>query len=667
MDLKTVIYEYIKNKRINYAIMINGEWGSGKTFFVKNNIIKKYDNSLYISLYDVNSIDMLSEKIYLEILKSKAMHNFLSNIFKKLYKKLFFKILLFIPVTLFKIIFKILNFIYASFFKIIWLCTCNIVNLKFNFNISSLTKKDFYGILKTYKKIGKYILVIDDLERCGIPIEETLGFLNDFVEHNNMKCIIVANEEEINKTNMNNIELKVLTATSDKINFSNITNDKNNINNTFDTSTDKKLDYKDIKDRIEYIYNDNNKYKIIKEKLIGKEFLFIPNLDDIYDKIAFKYGDNYDFYYVLNSTKHSVLNIMEFHNFNNIRILDFYFENFFKLYCSSIQYIENCNIDKEYIYSCLSSSIINGCILLKKGIKLNLLPDNKFFDYITYEKNELFSSKIYLTFDYVNEYLIYNYIEKSNIEKTINEFANSNCDKLREDDPFNILNEYYFYSSIELEKILKKLLKNIKESKYNSLLYGLIIKKISYVETIGFKSKTIDNIVDAIKEKIIKGEKVSINEYDIIDNESASIICSRHFTKIKDELEKYKNNIYEKEVESVFESKEWGVEFYEFVKDNKNTYINNKKFFSTFNNNNIIKLLMKSNIKDVYYFKYTLDYVYSFSNLKDYYYSDLESLKEFQKSLESELQKKKITDPMLKYPFDLLIEKTNDIIKKLED
>ena len=35
MDLKDVIDDYLKNEFINYAILIKGEWGSGKIFFVK--------------------------------------------------------------------------------------------------------------------------------------------------------------------------------------------------------------------------------------------------------------------------------------------------------------------------------------------------------------------------------------------------------------------------------------------------------------------------------------------------------------------------------------------------------------------------------------------------------------------------------------------------------
>ena len=79
MDLKDVIDDYLKNKFINYAILIKGEWGSGKTFFVKKNVVKRYDNALYISLYGISSIDKLSEKIYLEIIKSKATTNCISK------------------------------------------------------------------------------------------------------------------------------------------------------------------------------------------------------------------------------------------------------------------------------------------------------------------------------------------------------------------------------------------------------------------------------------------------------------------------------------------------------------------------------------------------------------------------------------------------------------
>ena len=57
-----IIYDYLENKNINYAIMIDGEWGSCKTYFIKNKVVGKYENALYVSLYGISSVDKLALK-----------------------------------------------------------------------------------------------------------------------------------------------------------------------------------------------------------------------------------------------------------------------------------------------------------------------------------------------------------------------------------------------------------------------------------------------------------------------------------------------------------------------------------------------------------------------------------------------------------------------------
>ena len=42
-DLVESILDYIRSDYTDYAIMINGEWGSGKTYFWNNQIKKKID------------------------------------------------------------------------------------------------------------------------------------------------------------------------------------------------------------------------------------------------------------------------------------------------------------------------------------------------------------------------------------------------------------------------------------------------------------------------------------------------------------------------------------------------------------------------------------------------------------------------------------------------
>ena len=45
-EIEQIIVDYIMKEKNNYAILLDGDWGSGKTFFIKNKIIPKiYDET----------------------------------------------------------------------------------------------------------------------------------------------------------------------------------------------------------------------------------------------------------------------------------------------------------------------------------------------------------------------------------------------------------------------------------------------------------------------------------------------------------------------------------------------------------------------------------------------------------------------------------------------
>ena len=59
-ELVESILDYVRSDYTDYAIMINGEWGSGKTYFWNNKIKNKKDGyshngrkytTIYMSLY----------------------------------------------------------------------------------------------------------------------------------------------------------------------------------------------------------------------------------------------------------------------------------------------------------------------------------------------------------------------------------------------------------------------------------------------------------------------------------------------------------------------------------------------------------------------------------------------------------------------------------------
>lgn len=86
-DLLTCIDNYIKEQESDYAIMLNGLWGCGKTYFVKNALIPHIETTsyaevskkvIYVSLYGIKDMDELMTFIGLRILNIKA-NNYARN------------------------------------------------------------------------------------------------------------------------------------------------------------------------------------------------------------------------------------------------------------------------------------------------------------------------------------------------------------------------------------------------------------------------------------------------------------------------------------------------------------------------------------------------------------------------------------------------------------
>lgn len=181
--VKEMIRDYVESKNTDYSVMITGDWGSGKTYFAKQDLLNDIseidsfvkDNGkmikykpIFISLYGLSKIDDLYYKIQLEL-----------NPWIKSNKWLMFR---------------------KSFEKLL-----SVVNI----NLSKEDEKEFLSVFKIPKFI---VLFFDDLERIDtsrISYSQVLGQINQFTEHNNLKAIIICNK---NKTDaiFNEINEKVV-------------------------------------------------------------------------------------------------------------------------------------------------------------------------------------------------------------------------------------------------------------------------------------------------------------------------------------------------------------------------------------------------------------------------------------------------------------------------
>lgn len=159
---------YLSLTNPEYAFLINGEWGIGKTYFIEKYIENKKDKYqlIKISLFGLKSINEINSNIY------QNLHPILGSKHARLASHM-------IKGALSMGIRLDLNFDENPE---------TLLNLKAS-SLSSFFDNDIDN--------KETCIVFDDLERSSIPIKELLGFINQLVETSQVKTILIANEDNI--------------------------------------------------------------------------------------------------------------------------------------------------------------------------------------------------------------------------------------------------------------------------------------------------------------------------------------------------------------------------------------------------------------------------------------------------------------------------------------
>lgn len=174
-QLLKVTTNFLENKFQNYAIAINGDWGSGKTFFWYNTITEKIKERKSIPIYiSVGGIENM------EVFESKLLEALLLNINQdtglKKFLKFFSGLIKFIP----------------SYISSLKGNPRFIISLVKNIGIYCI---DYY--IKE-KKCNNVVLCVDDLERTELKYEQLFSYLDSIIQRTQIKVIVLVNESPIN-------------------------------------------------------------------------------------------------------------------------------------------------------------------------------------------------------------------------------------------------------------------------------------------------------------------------------------------------------------------------------------------------------------------------------------------------------------------------------------
>lgn len=172
LNIQETVFDYIRSKNTDYAILINGQWGVGKTYYIRNTLKPQLAGEfsshkiLYLSMNGLSSIEGFKRVILYSYISKKD-----------------------------EIDESVVNTVLDTGSSIDSFYIKDILNLaKMAKSIFEMKK------LKTLNAINT-ILIIDDLERVSkkISLEDVLGTIYDIFISNGGKVIFVAFEEELKK------------------------------------------------------------------------------------------------------------------------------------------------------------------------------------------------------------------------------------------------------------------------------------------------------------------------------------------------------------------------------------------------------------------------------------------------------------------------------------
>ena len=539
-DLVESILDYIRSDYTDYAIMINGEWGSGKTYFWNNKIRPKIESmqlngkrytAIYMSLYGISNLEEISKKIFIET----------TQLMDKNLKK----------------------FMDASGVK-------NIPE----YAKTGLDMANFFGVTQNGDRIdyGQFfstddkVLCFDDLERANVDVIDILGYINNFVEHDHIKTIIICNEKELStKLKNSNLEMKTFIATYllDKENKLNVKTDKPMVER--------------IRDTIEYVFDKANDYERIKEKLIGETFEYAPEFTYIINGLLMRYENCPDLIRFLRENTNLIISTFNKSGTRNLRILKHSLTNFKKIFDEVNKSYPNTNhrvLQTMLIFTiAISFEIKAGKITKDKFVNINdneeykailvssrVFMDNRQFYIKEFDNNYYYNFKAeYRFFKFIELYVRTRIFDMKVFKRDMESIINTvDTDKLPGYKRL-LTEEYWKISDDQFSGVVTEVLDDVKNGRIELIN---VVKLFAYFAHFVRKG-LIDYDMRTIKSVFLNGMNISslTSSYcPNVEEELASLAIEEDKSEDMEEILNHFNNInaqledkmYKEKAEEVF-------------------------------------------------------------------------------------------------------------------
>ncbi len=539
-DLVESILDYVRSDYTDYAVMLNGEWGSGKTHFWNNKIRKKIESmqlngkrytTIYMSLYGISNLEDISKKIFIETtqLMDKNLRKYMSANEQTTIPE------------------------YAK---------------------TGIDMANFFGVTQNGDRVdyGEFfstddkVLCFDDLERANVDVIDILGYINNFVEHDHIKTIIICNEKELStKLKSSNLEMKTFIATY-------------LLDKQGELNTNNKPMVEKIQNKIEHVFDKANDYERIKEKLIGETFEYAPKFDYIINGILMRYEDNPDLIRFLRENTGLIITTFNKSGTRNLRILKHALNDFKKIYemvNKSYPNTSNRVMQTMLIFTiAVSFEIKAGKVTKEKFINIQdneeyksilvssrILIDNRQFYIKEFDNNYYYNFKAdYRFFKFIEYYVrtrIFDMrIFKNNMDVIQNTIDTENLPSFKR----LLTEEYWKISDDQFDKVIDETLDDVKEGKISLIDIVKLFAYFSYFSKKGlikYDLKSLKNTfftgmnLASLTSKYCENPDEELGKVVIEEIEDDIDDVLKHFYTLNEQL---LEKMYKEQAEDLFKS-----------------------------------------------------------------------------------------------------------------
>lgn len=450
MNTLEELVDYCNEKEPVGALLLTGEWGCGKTYFITHNLAEVMkDNAviLRISLFGVTSAEEINNAVKNAWLKENM--GFSYGYVKKNSR-----------------IQQVVNAIKNADGTPNWLKTFISIDITAFF---PLKNKLVISPKKGQETIKNVILVFDDLERCGMDNFDVLGIINNYCENQKFHTIIIANEKQLSA----DVEKK---------------NSEDDLNNEkYENNSPKKLSYSEI-----------------KEKIIGRTVKYDPDYKLIVSNVVDEFkkihkGNNYSDF--LGECKTEIVELFASGSHDdfaqekphNIRILKCALNDFERIHKEFKKFNLQIYLPPKILLNFLAYTLV---------YKSNLIDDKVYWESEVKNRYHSFEGKYVMNCE--KEWVENGYWNEDAFKYEINEMILTNSD-----DPLNVLKCSDIFD-VE-DEIIQKLYPNLLECAYNGELtlteYVRLIKNSSLARMYSIR---LPSVIDW--NKVDQGLNKKINE-----------------------------------------------------------------------------------------------------------------------------------------------------------